>query len=323
MASTWRQMSLALFSFVFLQISSSFEQLSSFVEGSSDDAHSRDTSIQEDGSGTPGSVFSAEAPLIRALQPHRWRIDAPPRRKLLQSPGFLPYSPLSVTYNGKTCILFRARRLAIRHRNQSLVDLTEKTFGPDALVDTKGSFCSKDKAVLNLRFGDMEDLRGLSIRLQMSNTFYESAGQNWFTLDNVHIHYNWTNEATFNATEVYAPSTNSYHCQHISSLQKYDTLLVPSANTDPAAHWHITFTDFQIQAFNVQSGKFAAPSDCATFFTPAILMGLITSLILLLVLAYALHMVVHLKHIDRCEEPKTTVYFPRSSDAESTEKNNL
>ncbi len=33
MASTWRPMSLALFSLVFLQISSSYEQLSAFVEG--------------------------------------------------------------------------------------------------------------------------------------------------------------------------------------------------------------------------------------------------------------------------------------------------
>ncbi|KAG1950180.1 ATPase H+ transporting accessory protein 1 like a [Pimephales promelas] len=320
MASTWRPMSLALFYFVFLQISSSYEHLSAFVEGSSDDAPAQDIGIQEN---ADGSVFVSEARLRRTLQPYGWQLHAPPRRKLLQSPGLLPYSPLSVTYNGKTCILFRARKLAIRYRNHSLVDLTERTFSPDAPVDTKGSFCSKDKAILNLRFGDVEDLRGLSIRLQMSNTFYESAGQNWFTLDNVHIHYNWTNEATFNATDVYAPSTNSYHCQHVSSLQKYDTLLVPSANTDHAANWHITFTDFQIQAFNVLSSKFASASDCETFFTPAILMGLITSLILLLVLAYALHMVVHLKHIDRYEEHKTTVYFPRSTEAESTDKNNL
>uniref|UniRef100_A0A3B5LMD5 Uncharacterized protein n=1 Tax=Xiphophorus couchianus TaxID=32473 RepID=A0A3B5LMD5_9TELE len=159
---------------------------------------------------------------------------------------------------------------------------------------------------LSLRFGDVEDLRGLVIRLQMSNTFYEAAGQNWFTLDSVHIQYNWTQEATFNASEVYAPATSSYHCQHVSSLHKYDTLLVPSSHTDTSANWHITFTDFQIQAFNVQSEKFASASDCATFLTPAILMGLVTSLILLLVLAYALHMVVHLKHIDRYEEHKAT-----------------
>lgn len=103
---------------------------------------------------------------------------------------------------------------------------------------------------LSLKFGDVEDLKGLVIRLQMSNTFYESAGQNWFTLDSVHIHYNWTHEATFNASEVYAPATSSYHCQHVSSQHKYDTLLVPSSHTDTSANWHITFTDFQVWSFD-------------------------------------------------------------------------
>lgn len=70
----------------------------------------------------------------------------------------------------------------------------------------------------------------------------------------------------------------------------------------------------QIQAFNVSSGGFSPASDCATFLTPAILMGLITSLILLLVLAYALHMVVHLKNIERDGEHKADVYFPANAE---------
>uniref|UniRef100_A0A3P9DQ24 ATPase H+ transporting accessory protein 1 like b n=1 Tax=Maylandia zebra TaxID=106582 RepID=A0A3P9DQ24_9CICH len=257
-------------------------------------------------------------------QPFNWHHPgiSHSKRKLLQS-LMGPYGPLSVSYNGKTCILFKAKRLAIRYRNHTFIDLTERVFNPNSPVDTKGSICTKEKATLSLKFGDVEDLRGLVIRLQMSNTFYEAAGQNWFTLDSVHIHYNWTQEATFNASEVYAPATSSYHCQHVSSLHKYDTLLVPSSHTDTSANWHITFTDFQIQAFNVQSDKFASASDCATFLTPAILMGLVTSLILLLVLAYALHMVVHLKHIDRYEEHKATVYFPRSPEAELPDKNSL
>ncbi|KAM6976611.1 ATPase H+ transporting accessory protein 1 like b [Aplochiton taeniatus] len=264
-----------------------------------------------------------ENPLTRILQPFGWHHGQPnSNRRLLQS-LLGPHGPLSVSYNGKTCILFKAKRLAIRYRNHTFVDLTERIFGPHSPVDTKGSICTKEKATLSLRFGDVEDLRGLVIRLQMSNTFYESAGQNWFTLDSVHIHYNWTQEATFNASEVYSPATSSYHCQHISSLHKYDTLLVPSSPSDASANWHITFTDFQIQAFNVLSDKFASASDCATFLTPAILMGLVTSFILLLVLAYALHMVVHLKHIDRYEEHKATVYFPRSPEAELPDKNSL
>ncbi|KAI1890356.1 hypothetical protein AGOR_G00152890 [Albula goreensis] len=314
-------------------LSLSYEQVPAIVENSSDAppyqaiaVRNEAVAVQSHSASQGGDHLpGAENPLRRILQPYGWQLHSPARtkRKLLQSASSVPYSPMNVAYNGKTCILFRAKKLAIRYKNHTFVDLTEKAFGPNAPVDTKGSVCSKDKATLSLRFGDVEDLRGLTIRLQMSNTFYESAGQNWFTLDSVHIHYNWTHEATFNATDVYAPATYSYHCQHVSSLQKYDTLLVPSSHSDSSANWHITFTDFQIQAFNVQSNKFASASDCATFFTPAILMGLITSLILLLVLAYALHMVVHLKHIDRYEEHKTTVYFPRSPEPECTDKNSL
>ena len=84
-----------------------------------------------------------------SLQAHGWRLYSPLRskRKLLQAPGsLLPYSPLNVVYNDRMCILFRARKLAIRYKNHTLVDLTERAFGPEAQVDTKGSLCSKDKA---------------------------------------------------------------------------------------------------------------------------------------------------------------------------------
>ncbi|XP_038553710.1 ATPase H+ transporting accessory protein 1 like a [Micropterus salmoides] len=163
-----------------------------------------------------------------------------------------------------------------------------------------------------MRFGDVENLRGLSIRLQLSNTFYESSGQWWFSVDNVSLLYNTSEEAVFNASDVYAPSSSSYHCLHVSSLKRYSALLLPS--TDHAHRWSITFTNFQIQAFNITSGKFSPATDCATFLTPAILMGLITSLILLLVLAYALHMVIHLKHIEHDDEHKDDVYFPQNTE---------
>lgn len=115
-----------------------------------------------------------------------------------------------------------------------------------ANVNEKLNFLCANKVILFL---------SLSSRLQMSNTFYEAAGQNWFTLDSVHIQYNWTQEATFNASEVYAPATSSYHCQHVSSLHKYDTLLVPSSHTDTSANWHITFTDFQVHHRRTRNEK--------------------------------------------------------------------
>uniref|UniRef100_A0A3P8WTW0 ATPase H+ transporting accessory protein 1 like n=1 Tax=Cynoglossus semilaevis TaxID=244447 RepID=A0A3P8WTW0_CYNSE len=146
-------------------------------------------------------------------------------------------------------------------------------------------------------------------RLQLSNTFYESSGQWWFSVDSISLLFNTTGEAVFNVTEVYAPTSSSYHCLHVSNLQRHSALLLPT--NDPAHQWTVTFTDFQ--GFLKDFHRFMS-SDCATFLTPAILMGLITSLILLLVLAYGLHMVIHLKHIEHNEEQKAHIYFLQNAE---------
>ncbi|TMS18898.1 V-type proton ATPase subunit S1-like protein [Larimichthys crocea] len=265
---------------------------------------------------TEEHLISAEQP-FRQLQPLLQSPDVS-RRKLLQTPGAaLPFPPLKVALSLKECCPMGSRasfsrpgKLSLRYEKQKQLDLTERAFSTQKPVDTSQSVCSQDKATLVMRFGDVEDLRGLSIRLQLSNTFYESSDQWWFSVESVSLLYNTSEEAVFNASEVYAPASSSYHCLHVSSLQRYSPLLLPS--TDHARRWAVTFTNFQIQAFNVTSGKFSPASDCATFLTPAILMGLVTSLILLLVLAYALHMVIHLKHIEHDDEHKPDIYFPQN-----------
>ncbi|XP_061796843.2 ATPase H+ transporting accessory protein 1 like a [Nerophis lumbriciformis] len=233
-----------------------------------------------------------------------------PQRKLLQTSGAgVPFPPLKVLSNGKPCIMFQARKLSLRYERQKQVDLTERAFSPHKAVDTTQSVCRQDKATLVMKFGDVDDLKGLSIRLQLSNTFYEASGQWWYSMDSVSLLYNVSEEAVFNASEVYAPSSSSYHCVHVSSLERHSALLQPGG--ERARRWTVTFTDFQIQAFDVSSGRFSPVSDCTTFLTPAILMGLVTSLILLLVLAYAVHLLVHLKHIERDDDSKAEVYFPQ------------
>ncbi|TNM89222.1 hypothetical protein fugu_005477 [Takifugu bimaculatus] len=217
-----------------------------------------------------------------------------------------------VLADGRPCVLFQARKLSLRYERQKQLDLTERAFSPQKDVDISESVCSQDKATLLMRFGDVEGLGGLSIRLQLSNTFHESPGQWWFSVESVSVLYNASEEAVFSASEVYAPSSSSYHCSHVSSLQRHRALLVPRG--DHARRWAVTFTNFQIQAFNISSGTFSPASDCAAFLTPAVLMGLITSLILLLVLAYGLHMLVHLKNIDGDNEHKADVYFPANAE---------
>ncbi|XP_053724515.1 ATPase H+ transporting accessory protein 1 like a [Synchiropus splendidus] len=235
------------------------------------------------------------------------------QRKLLQISGaLLPFPPLKVLSHGEPCILLQARTLSLRYERQKQLDLTERAFSPLRSVDTSQSVCRHDKATLVMRFGDVENLRGLSIRIQLSNSLYESSGQWWFSVDSISLLYNTSEEAVFNVTEMFAPSSASYHCTHVSSLERHKALLLPG--TGLARRWTLTFTDFQIQAFNITSGRFSSPSDCSTFLTPAILMGLVTSLILLLVLAYALHLLVHLKHIEHEDQRKADIYFSQHLD---------
>lgn len=61
---------------------------------------------------------------------------------------------------------------------------------------------------------------------------------------------------------------------------------------------------WQIQGFNVAGKDFSYASDCASFFTPGIWMGLVTSLLMVLVLTYGLHMIMQLRTMDRFDDPK-------------------
>ncbi|ETE65753.1 V-type proton ATPase subunit S1-like protein, partial [Ophiophagus hannah] len=198
------------------------------------------------------------------------------------------YSPVNVTFNGSPCILFWARRIMIK---------------------------------LSLNFGDIDNLKGFVIRFILTNSYYKLSIQNWFTLHRIQLIYNQSIQATFNATRIHAPAIYSYHCEHVSNLQRYDALLTPSSANDAAKHWEVTFIDFQIQGFNIEDGQFAYAKDCASLFPPAILMGLVMSLILLLVLAYALHMLMHLKSIDRHYECKaSSAYYPQMKDIDTADE---
>lgn len=60
----------------------------------------------------------------------------------------------------------------------------------------------------------------------------------------------------------------------------------------------------QIQGFNVTGEDFSYASDCAGFFTPGIWMGLLTSLLMVFILTYGLHMIMQVRTMDRFDDPK-------------------
>lgn len=226
-----------------------------------------------------------------------------------------PQSTVNITQNGNTCILFGVKRIIIRFKNQTQLDLTNTNVSMYDKVDVDESNCNEENSTLILKFLKVGRLKGLALRFLLVKSYYKLSVQNWYKLQSVQILVNHSVQATFNTSRIFAPISYSYHCQHVSSLQKYDALLVPSPSENSSRLWDVTFQDFQIQGFNIEDGEFAYAKDCTTYFSPAILMGLVMSLILLLVLAYALHMLIHLKSMDGHYQRKcSATYFPKMKD---------
>ncbi|KAH0616557.1 hypothetical protein JD844_027753 [Phrynosoma platyrhinos] len=214
------------------------------------------------------------------------------------------YRPLNVTndVNGTTCILFYATNFSLTI-NQLYLNLTDLTFMHQH-VDTSLSNCSDSSAVLSLKYINPMNstIKSLEIRFLMTNKFYKGSARNWFTLDFVHIQQDNRSLAKFNVTDISGPAEYSFHCQLVGTGYHQGITLIPDG--DEAGDWHIDISEFQIQAFNVENNKFAYASDCTTFFTPAIWMGLVTSLVLLLILTYGIHMITNLTTNSRFDDPK-------------------
>ncbi|XP_032077739.1 V-type proton ATPase subunit S1-like [Thamnophis elegans] len=220
------------------------------------------------------------------------------------------YPPLNVT-NGTntTCILFYATNFTLTVNTTIHMNLTNSTFlFPN--VDTTSSVCSDTNATLSLKYTNLEnekiDIKTLEIRFLMTNMFYTSSSKQWFTLDFIHIlQDNMDAEdepAKFNVSTIYGPAEYSFHCPLVGTESHYDVLLIPA--NGKAKQWKIDISDFQIQAFNIENNVFSYASDCTSFFTSVIWMGLVTSLILLFILTYGIHMIMNLTTNSRFDDPK-------------------
>ncbi|KAM9855310.1 ATPase H+ transporting accessory protein 1a [Aulostomus maculatus] len=215
------------------------------------------------------------------------------------------YTPVEFKEGEKTCILLWAKSLLVsillRGRWEDY-DLTPFTFGEGISPNLYGSSCDKTKARLVLNYQNVLGYRNFKLIFAMSQNHYKVSARRWFTLDTVKLEYDGKN-ATFNGSRnIYAPAEYSYRCESVTSFRW--PLLLPHSSKDPANQWRVSFEDFQIQGFNVPGREFSYASDCAGFFSPGIWMGLMTSLLMVLVLTYGLHMIMQLRTMDRFDDPK-------------------
>ncbi|CAI5648875.1 unnamed protein product [Oreochromis niloticus] len=215
------------------------------------------------------------------------------------------YPPVEFKEGENSCILLWAKSLSVsilRSGRWEEHDLTPSTFGEGVIPKLDGSSCDKTKARLVLNYENVLNHRIFKLIFALSQRHYKVSARRWFTLDAVELEYDGT-KATFNGSRnIYAPAEYSYRCESVTSFQW--PLLVPRTSKDPANQWRVSFEDFQIQGFNVGGGEFSYASDCAGFFSPGIWMGLITSLLMVLVLTYGLHMIMQLRTMDRFDDPK-------------------
>nr|XP_008509210.1 PREDICTED: V-type proton ATPase subunit S1 [Equus przewalskii] len=219
-------------------------------------------------------------------------------RQLLQKQPASSVIHPPVSYNDTAPrILFWAQNFSVAYRGQ-WEDLTSLTFGVQELNLT-GSFWNDSLARLSLTY---EHLFGTTVTFKfiLANRFYPVSARHWFTMESLEIHSNGS-VVSFNASRVTGPSIYSFHCEYVSSMNKNGNLLVP--RTQPSL-WQMTLQDFQIQAFNVTGEQFSYASDCAGFFSPGIWMGLLTSLFMLFIFTYGLHMILSLKTMDRFDDHK-------------------
>ncbi|XP_073849846.1 V-type proton ATPase subunit S1-like protein isoform X15 [Macaca fascicularis] len=176
---------------------------------------------------------------------------------------------------------------------------------------------------LSLKLGDAGNPRGLAIRFILTN-YNKLSIQSWFTLRRVEIVSNNSIQAVFNPTGIHAPSGYSYRCQCVGNLPRDQALLLPSDTDDGSSLWEVTLIDFQIQGFAIKGARFTKAQDCASSFSPAILIGLATSLILLLVLAYALHMLIYLRYLAQHYDLITSpAHFPQLKARDTADEKEL
>lgn len=242
--------------------------------------------------------------IYTGLQPSRVISETPMSnqpvgRTLLQAdiPDVSP--PIMFNQSGSPCIMLWAQNLNVSlSRSDPWIDLRTQT------PTLTGSMCNGTSSLLVLQYATFR------LSFSMTRRFYAVSARNWFTLDFVELQTNGQTETFIGSGSIYAPAEYSFHCQSVTSFQ--DPLLI--SNNKNSTQWRLSFTDFQIQGFGLANGtNFSYASDCASFFTPAIWMGLLTALLMLLILVYGLHMIMQVNTMDRFDDPKgPSISVPQS-----------
>lgn len=209
--------------------------------------------------------------------------------------------PLRWPLTGPPHILLWARNLTVAYRGQQR-DLTARTFGGGAAsVDLGGSSWDPEEARLVLKYDNMFGAT-LNITLVLRRAWFPVSGRSWAWLAEVGVSLvGGAPPGRFLGRGAAAPTPLGWRCGELGAPGPF---LVPPDPPGPASDWSLMLLDVQVQAFNVSGGVFAGASDCAAFFSPGTWMGLVTGGLLLGGLFYGGALLLHLRPMDRFDDPR-------------------
>ncbi|XP_066283673.1 V-type proton ATPase subunit S1-like [Branchiostoma lanceolatum] len=159
--------------------------------------------------------------------------------------------------------------------------------------------CENGTVELALKYTNVGNLKNLDLVIP-----FDVTKRQW-SLGNITLQYNYqSDQQTIRGSDKLVPKFTttprkmSYHCDKPNKFKELTT------DKDNNTKGVITFQGLQVQPVDIENGAFSYANECVGFFTAPIWMGLLTTIILTLVLAFGVMMIMSLKTMDRFDDPK-------------------
>lgn len=162
-------------------------------------------------------------------------------------------------------------------------------------------------ATFTQKFGKKKDSTGtvqeMTLTLEFSKQVYRGSGMSWWTVDNATVEYQHSNASSKAVFKKRA--LRSLNAPANWSLSCAKPPLVKAKGKKDNERVTIQFAGLQLEAFTVDGITFSSNNlDCVNWFSVPILLGILISLFLIFMLAYAYTMVASITTMDRFDDPK-------------------
>ncbi|GFS31358.1 uncharacterized protein NPIL_604721 [Nephila pilipes] len=180
--------------------------------------------------------------------------------------------------NFSSCIIMYAENGTLR------IDAANTTISLPSNIDTNGSECGNNTALLKLKFGPAGEYSNVVLVFNFTSQMGSWTTQSYLELSEAQIN--------LNSKDLAAPNEFSYSC---------GDFVLKSNNISDL--YIVKFSRFQIQPFQVKE-KFNESFDCITWFTVPIWMGVFVALILIVIINVGVYSLFSIRTMDRFDDPK-------------------